>query len=180
MLIAENLRQKNIAEYLLYMWQVEDIIRAFEVDFDKLSKGYISQFNGLEPEQLSATKKWYEDLVNMMHSEGVVKTGHLQICKNVLINLNDLHEQIINSTKFPYYKSAYYDILPIIVELRAKGDSNKNEFETCFEFLYGIMLLKMQKKEISKDTEEAVKKVSTFFAILSDYYNKNKENPLDL
>ncbi|MBR2242341.1 MAG: DUF4924 family protein, partial [Prevotella sp.] len=28
MYIAKELRKKNIAEYLLYMWQVEDLLRA--------------------------------------------------------------------------------------------------------------------------------------------------------
>ena len=30
MYIAQELRKSNIAEYLLYMWQVEDTIRAFD------------------------------------------------------------------------------------------------------------------------------------------------------
>ena len=29
MIIARQKKQENIAEYLLYMWQIEDIIRAF-------------------------------------------------------------------------------------------------------------------------------------------------------
>ena len=28
MFVAQELKKKSIAEYLLYMWQVEDIIRA--------------------------------------------------------------------------------------------------------------------------------------------------------
>ena len=30
MFVANELRKKNIAEYLLYMWQIEDTIRAFD------------------------------------------------------------------------------------------------------------------------------------------------------
>ena len=29
MFIAQELRKKSIAEYLLYMWQMEDLIRAY-------------------------------------------------------------------------------------------------------------------------------------------------------
>ena len=32
MFIAKQLKEKNIAEYLLYMWQVEDLLRANELD----------------------------------------------------------------------------------------------------------------------------------------------------
>ncbi|MCF0235332.1 MAG: DUF4924 family protein, partial [Bacteroidaceae bacterium] len=44
MLIARELQNKNRAEYLLYMWQVEDIIRSYGADIDKLNENYLSQF----------------------------------------------------------------------------------------------------------------------------------------
>ena len=34
MIIARRKRKENIAEYLLYMWQVEDLIRANNFDMD--------------------------------------------------------------------------------------------------------------------------------------------------
>ena len=34
MFIAEQKKRDNIAEYLLYMWQLEDILRAYVLDFD--------------------------------------------------------------------------------------------------------------------------------------------------
>ena len=34
MIIARQKRKENIAEYLLYMWQVEDLIRANKFDMD--------------------------------------------------------------------------------------------------------------------------------------------------
>ena len=36
MYISQELRQKSIAEYLLYMWQVEDIIRAYDCSLTRL------------------------------------------------------------------------------------------------------------------------------------------------
>ena len=36
MYIAEQLKKKNVSEYLLYMWQVEDLIRANACDIDKI------------------------------------------------------------------------------------------------------------------------------------------------
>ena len=94
MLIAEKLRKSNIAEYLLYMWQVEDLLRAFGLDFDKLKVDYLSRFSGLADDERQRMEKWYRQLIDMMHREGVTERGHLQICKNVLINLSDLHHQL--------------------------------------------------------------------------------------
>ena len=38
----------------------------------------------------------------------------------------DLHLQLLRSPKFPYYNSAYYKVLPYIVELRAKGADKRS------------------------------------------------------
>lgn len=40
MLIAKELRKKSIAEYLLYMWQIEDIIRAYQCSLTKIRREY--------------------------------------------------------------------------------------------------------------------------------------------
>ena len=175
MFVAEKLRAKNIAEYLLYMWQVEDLIRAFSLDIDKLEMGYLSRFDSLDAKQQKDLRQWYADIIEMMRSEGVAEKGHLQICRNVLINLSDLHDRLMVSQKYPYYHAAYHKALPLIVELRAKH----TELESCFECLYGVMLLKMQGRELSNDTAKAVETISTFLGSLSDYYIKDRMEPLE-
>ena len=116
----------------------------------------------------------------MMHSEGVMKGGHLQINKNVLQNLTELHEQLLASANFPYYKEMYYNVLPYIVELRGKSqDKNEPELQTCLDALYGVMLLRLQKRTISPETEKAVKDITTLLGQLSDYYLKDQEEPLE-
>ena len=45
MQIAQQLRKTNIAEYLLYMWQVEDIIRAFDCSLSRIRREYIERFD---------------------------------------------------------------------------------------------------------------------------------------
>ena len=181
MFVAEHLRKSNIAEYLIYMWQVEDLLRAFHLDFDKLKEGWLSQFSNLTPEQRSSQEEWYGHLIDMMHSEGVTEKGHLQINKNVLLNLEDLHSHLMASAKFPYYQAAYTNILPVIVGLRQKNGNKKeeSELETCFNFLYGVMLLRLQKKPVSEDTEKLVKTVTVFLGTLADYYKKDKEEPIE-
>lgn len=180
MIVAEHLRKDNIAEYLLYMWQVEDMIRAFDLDFDRLREGYLSRFSGLTPEQQKQQEEWYANLIDMMHREGVTQKGHLQLCRNVLIELEELHARLMASSRFPYYHAAYAAVLPAIVGLRHKnGSKEEHELVTCFNFLYGIMLLRLQKKEVSNETEQAVKTVTAFLGTLADYYRKDKEEPLE-
>lgn len=87
---------------------------------------------------------------------------------------------MLDSTKFPFYSAAYYKVLPFIVELRNRGvDKSEDEIETCFNSLYGVMMLRLQKKDISPQTLNAVKEISTFIGMLNDYYIKDREEPLE-
>ena len=177
--ISQKLKNESIAEYLLYMWQVEDLIRANDFDLEKLEQNYISQFRVSDTEK-EELKEWYGNLIEMMRSEGVKENGHIQINKNIIILLTELHLQLLKSPKFPYYSAAYYKALPLIVELRRKaGENEKNELETCFEALYGLMMLRLQGKPVSEETVKAMTSISQFIGMLSDYYKKDKEEPLE-
>lgn len=179
MFIAKELRKKSIAEYLLYMWQIEDIIRAMGCSLPLIRKAYISKFTDYTDEQKEDEIDWFGNLVRMMNEEGKRDQGHLNINDIVVRDLVDFHQRLLQSNRFPIYNAEYYKVLPFIVELRGKGDKNISEIETCLDALYGIMMLRMQKKEISPETEHAIKEISTFIGMLSDYYLKNETEGLD-
>ena len=178
MYIASQKRKENIAEYLLYMWQIEDIIRANNLDIDKIDQNVISKFQ-LTPEQHREMRDWYESLIDMMRREGVEKSGHLQLNKNVLIDLADLHRALLKDPRFPNYTATFYKALPYIVELRAKGGSDPaGEIETCFNALYGMLLLRLQGKEITPATKEAVTEITKFITELSRSWHLDREDKL--
>ena len=163
MKIAGQLKEKNIAEYLIYMWQVEDMIRANGCDIDRVEQTIISRY---PEEERPALREWYGNLIGMMREEDVREKGHLQINRNVIINLTDLHNALLASPKFPFYNAAYFKEEP--------------ELETCFEALYGVMLLRLQKKEISPETTKAIEAISGFLSLLANYYDKDKKGELKL
>ncbi len=178
MFIAQELRKSNIAEYLLYMWQVEDVIRAFGCSLSRIRKEYVERFD-YDDEQKEELTDWYGNLIRMMNQEDCREQGHLQINKVVMQQLLELHVQLLESTKFPFYNAEYYKVLPFIVELRNHGaNKDENEVETCLNSLYGVMMLRLQKKEITPSTSHAIKEITTFIGMLSDYYKKDKEEGL--
>ena len=178
MFVAQELRKKNIAEYLLYMWQIEDTIRAFDCQLNRIKREYVERFDFTE-EQREEEIDWFGNLIRMMNQEGCREKGHLQINKVTMQMLIELHQQLLESPKFPFYNTAYYKVLPFIVELRNRGaNKEENEIETCFNSLYGVMMLRLQKKEITPNTQHAVEAVSTLVGMLSDYYKKDKEEGL--
>ena len=178
MIIAQQKRKENIAEYLLYMWQIEDIIRANKLDIDLIEQNLISQYK-IDEDKRKEVKDWYESLIKMMELENAKQSGHLQINKNVIIRLADLHQELLKSPKFPEYGAEFYKPRPYIVALRAKaGEKKAGELETCFNAIYGTLLLRLQGKEISSETMQAISQISQFLAMLSNLYKKNEERPL--
>lgn len=180
MFTASQKKRDNIAEYLLYMWHIEDLIRANSLDLDKIETNIIDKYSSLGAEESKQLRDWYESLIDMMKREGIAEKGHLQLNKNVLIQLNDLHKRLLSDAKFADYSTEFYKTLPYIVELRSKSGQNKSdEIETCFNALYGIMLLRMAGKEISEETLNATKQISRFLALLSKYYKLDYNNELE-
>ena len=177
MFIAQEIRKKSIAEYILYMWQIEDTIRAFGCSLSRIRREYIDRFDYTD-EQKEEETDWFGNLIRMMNEEGCREKGHLNINKILVQDMLDLHNQLLQSTKFPFYNAEYYKVLPFIVELRNKGDRDVSEIETCLDALYGVMMLRLQKKQLSPETEHAVKEISTFIGMLSDYYIKDRTEGL--
>ncbi len=178
MFIAQQKKAENVAEYILYMWQVEDLIRANNLDISKIKETIISKFN-LPAEQEKELSTWYENLIEMMRAENATQSGHLQINKNTIINLTDLHKQLLFSQQAADYSAAFYKALPFIAELKAKQNvDTESDIEVAFNFLYGLLLLKLQQKEISEATQQAQTFISKFIALLALKYKQVQNGDL--
>lgn len=178
MIVASKKRKENIAEYLLYMWQIEDLIRANGLDIDKIRTNIIDKFN-LDETQRREMTEWYESLIDMMRREGVTEHGHLQMNKNILNQLVQLHQALLKDPAFPEYTVEFYRTLPYIVELRGKaGENQVGEIETCFTALYGMLMMRLQQKETSEATRNAIAQISRFIALLSKDFHLDEEDKL--
>lgn len=178
MFIAKSIREKSVVEYLLYMWQMEDLIRAYGCSLTRIRREYIDRFDYTD-QQKDEEEDWFGDLIRMMNQEGKREKGHLAINEVLLQDLGDLHVRLLQSTRFPFYSAEYYRVLPFIVELRQKSDKEIGEVETCLNALYGVMLLRMRQKPISPETAHAIKAITTFLGMLSDYYIKDRTEGLE-
>lgn len=179
MFTASQKRKENIAEYLLYMWQIEDIIRAFDFDIERIKRELIDPQTTIDDNQKRQLAEWYESLIDMMRREEVTKSGHLQLNRNVLSLLVQLHSALLRDPRFPEYTKKFYEALPYIVELRGKsGEDRKGEIETCFNALYGMLMLRLKKREVSRETMDAIDKISSFIAQLARYFKIDEEEDL--
>ena len=146
-------KKDNIAEYILYLWQMEDYLRAF-------------------PQHADATPELHE-LNEMMHREGIVESGHLQLAQNALAELEDLHAEILNEDAL--YRAAIIRLQPSLNLLKAKTDRpTMSDIEACLLLLYQIMLLRLQQREITPETASVQQQVTPILQFLSRTYHENQ------
>jgi hypothetical protein len=167
MLIAREKRKTNIAEYILYMWQVEDLIRAHQFNIDLIDKNLISQYS--QPARVKIeVRDWYANLMLMMYREGIREKGHLSILTTLVAELSDLHIRMINQEDQTDYQELYRKASGYMEEFRRKsGKQVASDIEITLNALYGLLLLRLKKQTISRETEIAMASFSKLLAMLS-------------
>ena len=160
MFVAQKLRRQSVSAYLIYMYQVEDLVRAYALDAERIAAEYLPRF-GYDEAQLAQAQAWYDSLCRMMHEEGKEQTGHLQVVQNTIDLLEESHRERLADEDDRAYSAAYYKALPFIVELRSQGNNKeKSEMENCIDALYGAAILGMQGKEVTAGTKTALAAIS--------------------
>ena len=120
------------------------------------------------PQNADATPELH-DLHEMMHREGILDGGHLQLANNALGELEELHKQILNEDAM--YRAAIMRLQPSLNLLKAKTDRpTMSDIEACLTLLYQIMLLRLQKKEISPETADVQQRATQLLQFLSKTY----------
>lgn len=179
MLIAEKTLKNNIAEHVIYMFQIEGLIRANNLDKDVLINSLIKP--QISDESLLAKyDQWYSKLIAQMKREGLEKSGHLSEINEILMELLMLHNTLLNIINDKKYKLAFEKALPALKDFQAKSNSsNINLIEIGFNALYSKIILKLKGQEISEATDQAFNTIAELLAYLAAYYKKMKEGDLN-
>jgi hypothetical protein len=179
MLIAQQKQKENIAEYVLYMYQIEDVIRAYNFDFDVLMENYVKPHIP-NMSFYASYKKWYTDLIQDMQDQGLHKTGHLLELKDIMVEISYLHNTLLTLKDEHKYKGVFERANPLIEEFKEKSNlQDKNQVEIAFHAMYMKLLMRLQKKEISAETEDAFDSMRVMLAYLSKAYAQMKTGDMD-
>ena len=174
MLIAEQKRKENIAEYLIYMYQVEDLIRANQLDLDRIEQTLINQFK-VDYEVKREMREWYRALITMMKEEGKEKKGHLNILNNIVDQLDEMHREFLKQGYDTSYKNLNDKAKGHIEALRMRsGHSHDNDIQVALNGLYGLLLLKIKKTRITPETEKAFDAIKELVAELNMRYMEGR------
>ena len=170
MLIARELRKTNIAEYILYMWQVEDLLRACSFDPEKIDQQLVKRYNADEAVGKEIAD-WYRNLSVMMEKEHVQEKGHLQVIVNLINDLNEFHLKMLAVQTDPEYVMLHQRNQEAITEIMQKTSSDvDNEVGACLNALYGFMMLKLKSSGISTQTQQTIEKLAHQIGHLSARY----------
>ncbi|MFZ9027846.1 MAG: DUF4924 family protein [Crocinitomicaceae bacterium] len=179
MLIAEQKRQENIAEYILLMYQIEDLVRSTEFDLDRIMETFVKP-QLPDDSFLEANRKWYADLIRQMRSQQLQKSGHILEIKEILVELSYLHNTMLNASEDGKYKGVVDRAIPFIDEFKERSNLKEmNHIEIALHAMYMKLLLRLQKKEITSETEEAFDAMRMMLAFLSRAYKQMKSGDMN-
>lgn len=186
MLIAKQKRKENIAEYILYLWQLEDLLRALDFDAGKIYSQIVDPQSSLDDQQKQMLFFWYIDMVNLLKSEGKDKHGHLEHTIHLINDLYDLHLRLLKLPLGKKYAKCFEQLSPELPMLRSVlNNSDINDIELCFRALYSVMLLRLKNiNSASSDSDiyinDVIELISPVIAMLAKMYKDVETGEVDL
>lgn len=180
MLIAREKKKTNIAEYILYMWQVEDMLRALGLDMERVNEHVVARYQ-TDEDLRKEIYDWYDNIIAIMKQEKVEQKGHIQPLKNTVDELTELHFYLLHQEHDPRYQQILTRAAGNLVEFRRRSgvDDSVSDVELALNALYGHLMLKLQKKEIHPDTQSAMESFSKMVGYLAARYKKTEEEEND-
>ena len=179
--IAQAKRKENIAEYILYLWQIEDLLRALQFSPEAIYSQLVAP-RDVEEEQKHIFLLWYMDIVNLLRKEGKDESGHLEHTLHLIADMHNLHLQLMHHPIGEHYRKTFARLAPQLPSLRAMVQKEAiSDTELAFRALYATMLYRIKgdkkREEAIRDTMELV---SPVVAELADMYRKVERGEVDL
>lgn len=172
MLIAQAKKEENVIEYILYMFQLQDLIRGLRFEEESI-RSNLAVPMATSKKQEELIMDWYRDLVKKMTNEGLREKGFISDVLSVIGELSLLHGMLMQQLNDKTYAGIFEKARPFIEEYKVKSKDEKvSDILICINAMYAKLLLKLKKTPISKESEEAF---TTFSALLAYLAIKYKE-----
>jgi hypothetical protein len=177
--IAAQKKRENIAEYLLFLWQMEDLLRGVDLDADRLAHTVL---DAVEDEALrTQSLEWLRNLARRMRSERLEVSGHLSETYDILAELQLLENTLLTVLGDEAFRRVHAAAKPVIDEFRRRSDKvPRSNIESALTATYGFMLLRLSGKAISEETTTAVRTLTGYLARLAASYRELQNGTLPL
>ena len=178
--IAQSKRRENIAEYILYLWQVEDLLRALQFSPEAVYTQLIAP-RQIPEQQRHIYLLWYMDIVNLLREEGKETQGHLSHTLHLIADLHDLHLRLMQLPAGERYRTLRARLEPQMPSLRlVLADGDMSDTELCFRALYAAMLYRIKGQGERTAVTDTVEYISPVIAELASVYGKVERGEIDL
>jgi hypothetical protein len=169
--IAERKKSQNIGEYLVYMYQMEDLIRSYQGNMEEIEQYVISHYPVIEEEK-DSIKTWYAGLAASMKQQELMEKGHLQELQELVQQLLALHYQLLKTDA--NYVSTFHLVKPHLLEAveAAQTEDLGNEIQICLNGVYGLLLCRLLGKKVSDRQLEAAEAFGNVLSHLNFSYQQ--------
>lgn len=159
--LIEQKKYVNISEYIIYMYQTEDLIRSFDFNLEMIEKDVVDHIP--DDSSKGQMKDWYGEVIEKMKSEEIEKNGHLEELDKLVSDLSNLSKELLQEDE---------EYLAIFQQAKPHLDRNmeyasgliSNDIQLCLNGIYGLLLSRINGKQISQDDLQSI---STFGDVLS-------------
>ena len=180
MLIALQKRRENIAEYILYLWQVEDLLRAMQFSPEAIYSTLVARIEGADEQQKENIFNWYMQIVELLRKEGKEAQGHIDHTLHLVNDLHNLHLQLMKLPVGEHYRAIYARLAAELPRLRTIMDNDDmSDTELCFRALYAAMLYRI-KGSGERAIEDTLAVISPAIGELAAIHGKVERGEINL
>lgn len=169
MLVADKKKKESITDYLLFIYQTEDLIRQSQFDIKKIDQ-YIASHYNLSGEERDESKVWYQGIMGLMREQQIIERGHLEQTHEYIKSLASLSMELLKVDK--EYR-LLYDNAKIYIQRHLDGSNGSitSPITTCLKALYDAFLAR-QKGEQVVISQEDITSCQEVMAYLSYKYKQ--------
>ena len=180
MLIALQKRRENIAEYILYLWQIEDLLRALQFSPEAIYSTLVARIEGADEQQKENIFNWYMQIVELLRKEGKEAQGHIDHTLHLVNDLHNLHLQLMKLPVGEHYRATYARLAAELPRLRTIMDNDDmSDTELCFRALYAAMLYRI-KGSGERAIEDTLAVISPAIGELAAIHGKVERGEINL
>jgi hypothetical protein len=167
--VAENKKKQNISEYIIYMYQMEDLIRSYQFNLNDIRQYVISHYPISEEEKTDVTL-WFDGLISRMTSEGIQEKGHLAEVQQEVDALAKIHWDLLKTDRdyFDIYQKAKPHVIDFV--MAAEGQDLGHEVQICLNGIYGLLLCRLTGKKVPDELQQSAEAFGSVLSYLSLVY----------
>ena len=168
--IAESKKRNNISEYIIHMYQTEDLIRVYDFDMDQI-KQYVISHIPANDEERKEIAEWYEQVMEKMKNEKIEAKGHLNEVQQYVAELSGIMKELKTSDKS--FQEIYKTAHPHIKEgIEYSQGSITDEVQICLNGIYGLLLARLNGREVPAEIMEGINSYGDVLSYLTYKYKQ--------